>query len=60
MINLGIQKNRYGENYGTKCLSIDWDTLHVEQFQDDPDDEDGSIENYINDAESSLRSLEII
>ena len=60
MLNIGIQKNRYGDNYGTKTLSIDWDTLHVEQFQEDDDDEDeGSIENYINDAESSLRSLEI-
>jgi archaellum biogenesis ATPase FlaH len=59
MINLGIQKNRYGDNYGTKCLNIDWDTLYVEQFQDDPDDEDGDIENFINDAEASLRSLEI-
>lgn len=59
MINLGIQKNRYGDNYGTKCLSIDWDTLYVEQFQDDPDDEDGDINNFINDAESSLRSLEV-
>lgn len=58
MINIGIQKNRYGENYGTKCLNIDWDTLYVEQFQDDEDD-DGTIENFINDAESSLRSLEI-
>ena len=59
MLNIGIQKNRYGDNYGTKCLSIDWDTLHVEQFEDDEDDEDGSIENFISDAESSLRSLEI-
>jgi archaellum biogenesis ATPase FlaH len=60
MINLGIQKNRYGENYGTKCLNIDFNTLHVEQFQDDLEDEDEGIDNFINDAESSLRSLEII
>lgn len=59
MINIGIQKNRYGDNYGTKCLNIDWDTLYVEQFQDDENDENGSIENFINDAESSLRSLEL-
>jgi len=59
MINIGIQKNRYGENYGTKCLNIDWNTLYVEQFQDDEED-DGTIENFINDAESSLRSLEIL
>lgn len=60
MINIGIQKNRYGDNFGTKTLSIDWDTLHVEQFADDEEDDEGSIENFINDAESSLRSLEIM
>ena len=59
MLNLGIQKNRYGDNYGTKALNIDWDTLYVEQFQNDDDDEDGSIDNFINDAEASLRSLEL-
>jgi len=59
MINIGIQKNRYGDNYGTKCLNIDWDTLYVEQFQDDEEDDNGEIENFLNDAESSLRSLEI-
>jgi len=58
IINLGIQKNRYGENYGTKALSIDWDTLHVEQFEGDEDDE-GSVENYIDGAESALKSLGI-
>lgn len=59
MINIGIQKNRYGDNFGTKCLNIDWDTLHVEQFEGDEEDDDGSIENFVNDAEASLRSLEI-
>ena len=58
IINLGIQKNRYGDNYGTKALNIDWDTLFVEQFQNDDEDE-GSLDNFINDAETSLRSLEI-
>jgi len=58
IINLGIQKNRYGENYGTKALSIDWDTLHVEQFEGDDDDED-SVESFMDNAESALRDLGI-
>ena len=58
ILNIGIQKNRYGDNFGTKALSVDWDTLHVEQFEGDDDDE-ATIENYLNDAESSLRSLEV-
>jgi replicative DNA helicase len=57
MINLGIQKNRYGENYGSKCMSIDWDTLQVEEFQGD--DDINNTDNFINDAENTLRSLEV-
>lgn len=59
MINLGIQKNRYGDNFGQKALSIDWDTLHVEQFESD-NDEQSDVGNFINDAESSLRALEML
>ena len=58
ILNIGIQKNRYGDNYGTKSLNIDWDTLFVEQFQND-DEDDGSLDSFINDAEASLRSLEL-
>ena len=45
IINLGMQKNRYGENFGHKPMMIDWSTLKVEEFEDEMDDEEGMVED---------------
>lgn len=35
IIHLGMQKNRYGPNFGTKGMRIDYDTLYMYQTNDD-------------------------
>lgn len=58
MVYIGIQRNRYGQNFGTKALRVDWDTLYLEQFEEDDDDSiDG--DDLISDAESSLKGFNL-
>lgn len=35
IIHVGMQKNRYGPNYGTKALRINYDTLSIYETNDD-------------------------
>lgn len=53
IINLGMQKNRYGENFGHKPMMIDWTTLKVEEFEDEMEEEDGEIDS-VDDALGDL------
>lgn len=59
MVYIGIQRNRYGANFGTKALKVDWDTLHLEQFEEDAEDSLDSPIDMVTDAESSLKSLQV-
>lgn len=34
ILRLGMQKNRFGVNFGSTCLKIDYDTLHVTETED--------------------------
>lgn len=34
ILRLGMQKNRFGVNFGTTCLKIDYETLHVTETED--------------------------
>ena len=55
IIHLGMQKNRYGPNFGTKALRIDYDTLYMYQTNDDilsnqdVKEADDTIENILKD-----------
>jgi replicative DNA helicase len=60
MVYLGIQRNRYGANFGTKALKVDWDTLYLEQFEDDDDDSSDIPDDMVSDAEGSLKNFQII
>lgn len=35
IIHIGMQKNRYGQNFGTKALRINYDTLSIYETNDD-------------------------
>jgi len=35
IIHMGIQKNRFGVNYGTKAFKINWGTLRIEETDED-------------------------
>jgi replicative DNA helicase len=59
MVYLGIQRNRYGANFGTKALKVDWDTLYLEQFEEDNSDSEDVPTDMVSDAEGSLKSFEI-
>lgn len=59
MLHFGIQRNRYGQNFGTKALKVDWDTLFLEQFEEDAEDGTDMPIDMISDIEGSLKSLEI-
>ena len=59
MVYIGIQRNRYGQNFGTKALKVDWDTLSLEQFEEDSEDSVEFPTDMISSAENSLRSLEL-
>ena len=59
IIHLGMQKNRFGPNFGTKALRIDYDTLRVYQSNDDiignkeVNSADSTIETLLNDLKTS-------
>lgn len=63
IIHLGMQKNRYGPNFGTKGMRIDYDTLYMYQTNDDVISNqdvtaaDDTIENILKDLRSNSNSL---
>jgi len=63
IIHLGMQKNRYGPNFGTKALRIDYDTLYMYQTNDDilsnqdVKEADDTIENILKDLGSTNKLL---
>jgi replicative DNA helicase len=59
IINLGMQRNRYGPNFGTKAMSIDWDTLYVVQTNDDDNDDGEESGNFTNDTDSLIGAFAI-
>jgi len=52
ILRMGMQKNRYGPNFGSTCLKIDYDTLHVTET------EDVFINNNISTAKTILEELQ--
>jgi replicative DNA helicase len=52
IIHMGIQKNRFGINYGTEAFRIVYDSLVIENMK-----EDFTSSEHIGEAESSLRDL---
>ena len=63
IMHIGMQKNRYGPNFGTKALRIDYDTLYVYQTNDDIignqniKEADDAIENILNNLSSTNNLL---
>ena len=52
IIHIGMQKNRYGPNYGTKALRINYDTLSIYETNDD------AITNQdVSDASSAIDNI---
>ena len=52
IIHMGIQKNRFGINYGNEAFRIVYDSLTIENMK-----EDFTSSEHIGEAESSLRDL---
>lgn len=52
VIHIGLQKNRFGPNFGNKALRIDYDTLRVYQANDDITSNKESLE-----ADSTIESI---
>lgn len=59
IINIGMQRNRYGPNFGTKAMSIDWDTLYVVQNNDDDNDDGEESDTFTSDTDSLIGAFAV-
>ena len=49
---MGVQKNRFGPNFGQTAFRIDYDTLSIDELE-----EEFTSNEQVNDASSSLEQM---